>query len=102
MKSIDYDQAMEMGLIREGYPFNEYIDSILQVVDTKKIKRAHLRIAIDPMYGVSQTSLSMILMTCRCDLEIIHDRHDTLFGGKLPAPNEDTLGPQACASAVPV
>ena len=42
---------MEMGLIREGYPFNEYIDSILQVVDTKKIKRAHLRIAIDPMYG---------------------------------------------------
>ena len=27
--------------------------------------------------------------------EIIHDRHDTLFGGKLPAPNEDTLGPLA-------
>ena len=23
VKSIDYDQAMEMGLIREGYPFNE-------------------------------------------------------------------------------
>lgn len=45
------------------------------------------------MYGVSQTCLSMILMTCRCDLEIIHDRHDTLFGGKLPAPNEETMGP---------
>ena len=45
------------------------------------------------MYGVSQTCLSMILVTCRCDLEIIHDRHDTLFGGKLPAPNEETMGP---------
>lgn len=91
MKSIDYDQAMEMGLIREGYPFNEYIDSILQVVDTKKIKRAHLRIAIDPMYGVSQSSLRTILLTCRCDVDVIHEQHDTLFGGKMPAPSADTL-----------
>ena len=91
VKSIDYDQAMEMGLIREGYPFNEYIDSILQVVDTKKIKRAHLRIAIDPMYGVSQSSLRTILLTCRCDVDVIHEQHDTLFGGKMPAPSADTL-----------
>jgi phosphomannomutase len=45
------------------------------------------------MYGVSQTSLRTILMTCRCDVEVIHDRHDTLFGGKLPAPNATTLIP---------
>ena len=61
--------------------------------DVAKMKKAQLRIALDPMYGVSQTCLSMILMTCRCDLEIIHDRHDTLFGGKLPTPNEETMGP---------
>ena len=30
-------------------------------------------------------------MTCRCDVEVIHERHDTLFGGKLPAPNAATL-----------
>ena len=47
------------------------------------------------MYGVSWSSLSMLLTTCRCDLEVIHDRHDTLFGGKLPAPNVDTLKPLA-------
>ena len=56
------------------------------------IKKARLRVALDPMYGVSQTCLRTILMTCRCDLEVIHDRHDTLFGGKLPAPNASTLG----------
>ena len=96
------DAAVAAGVITEHNPTNEYIDSILSAIDVEAIKNAQLRIALDPMYGVSQTSLSMILMTCRCDLEIIHDRHDTLFGGKLPAPNEDTLGPQACASAVPV
>lgn len=95
IKSMDYDAAVAAGVITEHNPTNEYIDSILSAIDVEAIKNAQLRIALDPMYGVSQTSLSMILMTCRCDLEIIHDRHDTLFGGKLPAPNEDTLGPLA-------
>ncbi len=95
IRSVDYAQAVAEGVATEDNPANEYIDSILASVDVEAIKKARLRIALDPMYGVSQTCLSMILMTCRCDLEIIHDRHDTLFGGKLPAPNEDTMGPLA-------
>lgn len=91
--SIDYDSALSAGIITEDNPTNDYLDSILASIDVDAIKKARLHVALDPMYGVSQTSLSMILMTCRCDLEIIHDRHDTLFGGKLPAPNEDTMGP---------
>lgn len=89
--SIPYDQALEQGLIREENPVNDYIDSILSLVDAEAIRKADLRIALDPMYGVSQTSLRTILGTCRCELEVIHDRHDTLFGGKLPAPNAATL-----------
>ena len=95
IRSMDYDAALAAGIVTEHNPTNEYIDSILSAIDVEAIKNAQLRIALDPMYGVSQTSLSMILMTCRCDLEIIHDRHDTLFGGRLPAPNEETLGPLA-------
>ena len=90
--SVDYEEALQEGLITEIYPFNEYIDSILRFVDVDKIKKAHLRIAIDPMYGVSQSSLRTILLTCRCDVDVIHEQHDTLFGGKMPAPSEGTLG----------
>lgn len=93
IKSIDYEEALARGIIHEELTTNEYIDSILSMIDTESIKKAHLKIALDPMYGVSQTSLRTILMTCRCDLEVIHDRHDTLFGGKLPAPNAVTLIP---------
>ena len=89
--SLDYEEAIRQGLVREENPADEYIDSILALVDTGAIRRARLKIALDPMYGVSQTSLRTILATCRCDLEVIHDRHDTLFGGKLPAPNAATL-----------
>ncbi len=91
IKSIPYAQAKAAGLITEGYPFNEYIDSILDMIDADAIKRARLRIAFDPMYGVSHGSLRTILMTCRCDVDVIHENHDTLFGGRMPAPEEDAL-----------
>ena len=91
VKSIPYAQALASGIIREGYPFNEYIDSILGMVDVEKIKQSRLRIAIDPMYGVGHSSLRTILLTCRCDVDVLHEQHDTLFGGRMPAPNADAL-----------
>ena len=88
---MDYDEGVKSGIIEEIYPLNDYIDAILEAVDVEKIKHAGLRVALDPMYGVSKTSLETILMTARCEIETIHERHDTLFGGKLPAPNEERL-----------
>ena len=91
IKSIPYADALNRGLIREGYPFNEYVDSILQMVDTQKIRGAGLRIAMDPMYGVGLNSLRTVLLTCRCDVDVLHEQHDTLFGGRMPAPSADAL-----------
>ena len=64
IRSVDYDEALQLGLVREDNPSNDYIDSILALIDTDAIKRARLKVALDPMYGVSQTSLRTILMTC--------------------------------------
>ena len=88
---MNYAEGIEKGLIEEIYPLNEYLDSIIDTVDMDKIKKRGLRVALDPMYGVSETSLKTILMTARCEVETIHERHDTLFGGKLPAPTAETL-----------
>lgn len=91
VKSIPYADALAAGIIREGYPFNEYIDSVLRLVDVEKIRQANLRVAIDTMYGVGHSSLRTILLTCRCDVDVLHEQHDTLFGGRMPAPSEDAL-----------
>ena len=88
---MDYDKAVDEGLIFEINPLNEYIDNIIESINMKAIRDRGLRIALDPMYGVSETSLKTILLTARCDVSIIHDRHDTLFGGKLPSPSASTL-----------
>lgn len=93
VREMEYDKAVEAGLIEEIYPLNEYLDNIIEAVDMQAIKNTRLKIALDPMYGVSETSLKTILLTARCEVETIHDRHDTLFGGKLPAPTAATLRP---------
>lgn len=91
VKEMDYAEGIAADLIEEIYPLNEYLDNILAAVDTKAIRDAGLKVAIDPMYGVSETSLTTILHTARCEVISIHDRHDTLFGGKLPSPSASTL-----------
>ena len=88
---MPYDKGIESGLIQEIYPLNEYLDSIIETVNMDAIRERGLHVALDPMYGVSETSLKTILLTARCEVETIHERHDTLFGGKLPAPTAETL-----------
>ena len=89
--SMDYAEALQKGLIQEIYPLNEYLDRILSMLDMDAIRQAHLRVALDPMYGVSEFPLKTLLYTGRCEVETIHDTHDTLFGGKMPAPDASTL-----------
>lgn len=88
---IPYEEAKAAGLVEEFNPLNDYIDNIISRINIQAIRDKGMRIALDPMYGVSQTSLKTILSIARCEVETIHERHDTLFGGKLPAPNAATL-----------
>ncbi len=90
---MEYEDGKKAGLIEEIYPLNEYLDNIISRIDIQAIRKANLRVALDPMYGVSEIPLKTLLLTSRCDVETIHDNHDTLFGGKMPAPTENTLRP---------
>lgn len=91
VKEVTYDEGKASGYIEEIYPLNEYLDNIIASVDMQAIRNAGLKVAVDPMYGVSETSIKTILLTARCEVSTIHERHDTLFGGKLPAPSASTL-----------
>lgn len=88
---MDYELGCRKGIIEEMNPFNAYIDAIIRAINMDAIRSRELKVVLDPMYGVSRTALQTVLVTARCDVTLIHDRHDTLFGGRLPAPNEKTL-----------
>lgn len=91
MPPPSYTELVKAGMVAEINPMNEYLDNIISVINMDVIRERDLRIAIDPMYGVSLTALNTILSIARCTVETINSEHDTLFGGKMPAPTENTL-----------
>jgi alpha-D-glucose phosphate-specific phosphoglucomutase len=91
VKSMPYDEAVKAGLVEVIEPYNDYIDAILKFVDVDAIRRKRLKVLIDPMHGVSRTALQAVLISARCDVDIINDRNDASFGGMLPSPAERTL-----------
>lgn len=88
---IDYDRARGEGLVVEFNPLNEYLDNIIANINMQAIRERGLHIVLDPMYGVSQTPMKTILSTARCEIDLIHEMHDTLFGRRMPAPSRNAL-----------
>lgn len=93
VRSVSAHEAQTSPLVTRQPSLNWYIDAILDKLDTETIRHQHLSIVLDPMFGVAQTCLQTILMTARCQVDVINDRHDTLFGGRLPSPTAATLEP---------
>lgn len=91
VKVTPFQEAVDLGIIRIINPMNDYVDTIISMLDVESIRNKELKILLDPMFGVSKTALQTILLTARCEVDVIHDRHDTMFGGRLPSPSENTL-----------
>ena len=91
IKTMPFDTAVAAGRITIIRPQNEYLDSILNMLDIDIIRKKNLKVALDPMFGVSKISLQTLLMTARCDVDTIHERRDALFGGRVPTPKIGTL-----------
>lgn len=92
ISAVEPHEVADSPLLTVQTSINWYIDSIIEKLDMEAIRHGHLRIVLDPMFGVAQTSLQTILMTARCQVDVINDRHDALFGGQLPSPSAATLG----------
>ncbi len=90
--SLELPLALDAGIIARRDYTNEYVDAVEAQVDMEAIRGAGLRIAVDPMYGVGEVTLDIVLTEARCRVGIIHGRRDPLFGGRSPAPDMEALG----------
>ena len=84
---LDLELALQAGIVRRRDMTNAYVDAVEKLIDMEAIRKAGLRVIVDPMYGVGQLTLGIILTEARCRVTFIHERHDPLFGGHSPAPN---------------
>ncbi|MCW8330136.1 phosphoglucomutase/phosphomannomutase family protein [Photobacterium sp. SDRW27] len=91
IKSLDFEDACKTNLVTLVNPMNEFVDSIIDFIDIDAIKKANLRVLIDPMFGVAKNALQTVLISGRCDVDVINDDQNPAFGGLMPSPNAATL-----------
>lgn len=88
---IPLDVALESGIVERRDFVNQYVDRVESFIDLEAIRKAGLRVVVDPMYGVGHLTLGIILNEARCRVTFIHERHNPLFGGHSPAPDLEAL-----------
>jgi phosphomannomutase len=88
---LELDLARKTGMVKDRDITNEYIDAIEKLIDIDAIRKAGLKVIVDPMYGTGQLTLGTILSDARCRVTFIHERHNPLFGGRSPSPNLEAL-----------
>lgn len=85
-------KLIEEGKIRYYNNKNQYIDSLLAVIDQELIKAKNFKILFNPMYGVAKDIMMMCLASLRCYVDSINAYRDTMFGFNMPAPDREMLG----------
>lgn len=88
----EFFELMKSGAIKYYNNKNEYIDSLLSMVDSAVIKQQNFKILFNPMFGVAKDIMMMCLATLRCYVDTINDYRDTMFGLNVPAPEQGALG----------
>lgn len=88
---LELDLALAAGILRMGDFTNQYVDAVEALIDMEAIRKAGLKLIVDPMYGVGQLTLGTLLTEARCRVDFIHDRHNPLFGGRSPAPDLEAM-----------
>jgi len=63
-----------------------YLDALRSAVDGEAIRRAGLRVVVDPLYGAGQSYLADVLRDLGAEVLEIHDQRNPGFGGLHPEP----------------
>ena len=62
----------------------EYMSHLEKLLDGKALKKAKLKIALDPLFGTAQYYFRAPLEKYGVTLETLHEGRDVLFAGKVP------------------
>src|SRR3989475_412105 len=72
-------------------PRSSYLARLAEIVDFKAIKKANLRVVVDPFWGAARGYSDVLLREAGVDVSTVHDCRDVLFGGHAPEPDDHLL-----------
>jgi len=70
---------------------DEYIDEVLERVDTEAIRDAKLKVVLDCGSGAACNTTPYIIRKLGCELTTLNSQPDGAFPGRNPEPTEDNL-----------
>jgi alpha-D-glucose phosphate-specific phosphoglucomutase len=73
-------------------PREMYLQCLRDIVDLKAIKKAGLRVVVDPFWGAARGYTDALLRDAGVNVATVHDYRDVLFGGHAPEPDDHLLG----------
>ncbi|MGC9521032.1 MAG: phosphoglucomutase/phosphomannomutase family protein [Anaerolineae bacterium] len=83
---MEYEQAMELDLIRRFDPAWAYYQHLSTLVDLDLISNGELRVVADAMYGSGRGAIRDLLSRTRCQVHEIRGEMNPGFGGIHPEP----------------
>jgi alpha-D-glucose phosphate-specific phosphoglucomutase len=69
----------------------EYINDVLNLIDKKAFEGKTLKVLVNPMYGCGIGYVDEALKRLGCEVKVINNWRDPLFGGHLPEPNLENM-----------
>jgi alpha-D-glucose phosphate-specific phosphoglucomutase len=72
-------------------PRRMYLARLREIVDLNVIKKAGLRVAVDPLWGSARGYSDVLLREAGVEVGTVHDYRDVLFGGHAPEPDDHLL-----------
>lgn len=94
---MDYNQALEAGLIQRFDPAWAYYEHLTHLIDLDVISAGELRVVTDAMYGSARKCIADMLARTRCRVREIRGEMNPGFGGIHPEPIAHYLGALAAA-----
>ncbi|MEO0801740.1 MAG: phosphoglucomutase/phosphomannomutase family protein [Cyanobacteria bacterium J06642_2] len=78
-------------LVLSFNPQPDYLEFIYSQLDLDCLRAARLPVVYDALYSTSRGYLDAALHHCGCQVDVLHDWRDVLFGGGMPEPKPAQL-----------
>jgi len=90
--SLEFKEAKEKGKIEFFNPKKEYFEFLKKTLDIEKFRNLKLKVSYDPLYSTGMSYFDSFLReNSNCELFVINNYRDVLFGGGMPEPSEKYL-----------
>ncbi|MBW8056959.1 MAG: phosphoglucomutase/phosphomannomutase family protein [candidate division NC10 bacterium] len=91
VETLEIEAAEKAGLLTMIDPLGPYFMHLRSLVDFEAIRRAGLRVVVDLLFGTGRGYLDEACRDAGCEVDVLHDWRDPLFGGAPPDPTPKRL-----------